>query len=287
MGIEWLGPDEALRAGAEMHYRFTNTDMETFGTVLRCEPPFLLEHSFADHFPPGAIVVWSLAPEGDGTRLTLTHRFRAPDDAPRTAAGWASLLDRLGAELRGETMPSGMEDWRRLRDDFAAAFPRAARRDGRSVVEDGFPALRFERVLAHRPDDVWAALVQPEAIARWLQAEASVEPWSGGNFTLVFQGGPHGMNGRITRWEPPSVLEYTWPEAHARGDSRVRWQLQPDGTGCLLILTHVLRPGGDAADFASGWHWHLDALDRALLGEAVSFDEPRWKILRKIYNVTL
>jgi uncharacterized protein YndB with AHSA1/START domain len=287
MGIEWLGPDEALRTGAEMHYRFTNMDMETRGTVLRCEPPALLEHSFSDHFPPGAIVTWSLAPEADGTRLTLTHRFRGPEDAPRTAAGWASLLGQLDAALGGHTPQGGMEEWRRWRDDFAASFPPAAIRDGRSMTEDGFPALRFERVMAHPPEKIWSALVEPDAIARWWQAEATVEPRLGGKFSLIFQGGPHRMNGEITRWEPPSVLEYTWPETHANGDSLVRWTLRPDVAGCRLTLTHVLRAGGNAADFASGWHWHLDAMDRALLGETVSFDEPRWKTLRKIYQATL
>jgi hypothetical protein len=45
--------------------------------------------------------------------------------------------------------------------------------------------------------------------------------------------------------------------------------------------------GGDLADFASGWHWHLDALDRALGGETVPFDAQRWRLLRKVYEMTL
>ncbi len=54
-----------------------------------------------------------------------------------------------------------------------------------------------------------------------------------------------------------------------------------------MVLTHRLDAGGDLTDFASGWHWHLDALDKALEGETVPFDEQRWRLLRKVYEMTL
>jgi len=46
MGVEWL-PDASapLILGGPFRYRFKNTDMETQGTVLRLEPPHVLEHS--------------------------------------------------------------------------------------------------------------------------------------------------------------------------------------------------------------------------------------------------
>lgn len=43
-------------------------------------------------------IVWSLEPEGDGTRLRLEHHgLTAPEDVQRNEAGWAHLLDRLAA----------------------------------------------------------------------------------------------------------------------------------------------------------------------------------------------
>ena len=155
-----------------------------------------------------------------------------------------------------------------------AAFPCSP--DGRISSVDGAPALHFQRLLRHPPEAVWRALTDPAALARWMQAEAVVDPRLGGRFEMIFQGGPHRMAGEITRWEPPSVLEYTWPEKSAGGDSLVRFTLRPTEGGCVLTLRHVLRGGGDVADFASGWHWHLDCLDAALVGEARAFDEPRW-----------
>jgi len=287
MGAEWLGSDDALRPGSAMHLRFTDTDMESRGEVLRFEAPHVLEHSFFDNLPPGSVVCWVLSAEGEFCRLTLTHRFRATEDAPRHAAGWLGLLNRLGETLDGVAPSGGMDRWRFWRDAFAADFPAAATRDGRRIDVDGMPAIRFRRVLAHQPDVVWRALIEPAAMARWLQAEAAVDPRVGGCFQLVFQGGPDRMDGEITQFDPPSLLEYTWPESSAHGNSVVRFELRPDRDGCHLTLTHVLRAGGEMADFASGWHWHLDALDAALLGRGRAFDRERWAALRQVYEATL
>jgi uncharacterized protein YndB with AHSA1/START domain len=286
MGVEWLGGDAPLREGGPFTYRFRNSDMETRGTVLRLEPPHLLEHSWFESLPPASVVRWALAPDGDGCILTLTHFFRAPDDAPRTAAGWTQLLGSLAASLGEEAQEGGKEGWREQRDRYAASFPAEATRDGRLTEENGSPALRFERQLARPVEAVWAALVEPESIARWL-ATAEVEPRPGGRFHLDFHGGQSIVDGRITRWEPARLLEYSWPEKNANGNSLVRWELSVAAEGTRLVLTHRLDAGGDLADFASGWHWHLDALDRALDGEGVAFERDRWQMLRKVYRMTL
>lgn len=286
MGVEWLGGDAPLREGGPFNYRFRGPDIETRGTVLRLESPRLLEHSWFDNQPPGSIVRWSLEADGDGCILTLTHLFRAPEDAPRTAAGWTDLLGSLARSLGEQPGEGEMDNWPAQRDRYAASFPPEATRDGRLGAENGSPALRFERQLAKPPETVWTALTQPESLARWLTA-AQVEPRVGGRFHLDFHSGQSIIDGRITRWEPERLLEYSWPEKNANGDSLVRWELSPVGAGTRLVLTHRLDAGGDLADFASGWHWHLDALDKALEGETVPFDEQRWRLLRKVYEMTL
>lgn len=283
MGVEWLSGDTPLREGGPFDYRFHDSDMASRGTVLRLEPPRLLEHSWFDNLPPGSVVRWALEPDGDGCILTLTHVFRAPDDAPRTAAGWTMILQSLASSLGEERDGQG---WREQRDAYAAAFPSEATRDGRVAEENGKPAIRFERMLAKPPKAVWTALTEPESIARWL-TRAEVEPHAGGRFHLDFHDGQSIVDGRITRWEPPRLLEHGWPEKSANGDSLVRWELSPAGEGTKLVLTHRLDAGGDLADFASGWHWHLDALDRALEGETVPYDAQRWRMLRKVYEMTL
>jgi uncharacterized protein YndB with AHSA1/START domain len=289
MGVEWLGEVGPLRVGAPFDYRFANTDMESRGRVLALEPPHVLEHSWFNNIPPGSVVRWSLERDGEGCVLTLTHSAGPPDDGPRTAAGWTQILETLAASL-GEpdaAIGGGMDAWRRRRDEYAAAFPPQALRDGRRVEVGGQPALRFERRLKRPAPAVWCALVEPEALKRWLQAEATVDPRPGGRFHVILGGGSSPMQGRILRWEPPQVLEYTWPEAAAGPDSVVRFEVFDDPAGSRLVLTHILPRNEELADFASGWHWHLDALERALGGETVEFDRPRWAALKGAYTATL
>ena len=289
MGVEWLGDDGDLREGSAFDYRFRNTDMESRGRILRLEAPWLLEHTWFDNVPPGAVVRWELKSEGDVCRLTLTHRFGAPDDAPRTAAGWTQLLEALAASLGEPGAPAdwGKARWRAARDAYALAFPPEATRDGRRVEIDGAPALRFERRLAKAPETVWAALIEPESLARWMQADAVVEPRLGGRFDLGLDNGRVPTQGRITGWDASRVLEFTWTESQAAGHSLVRFELAAEEKGTRLTLTHIFKPSEDPIGLAEGWHWHLDALERTLEGETVTMDRERLEALRRIYAATL
>jgi uncharacterized protein YndB with AHSA1/START domain len=290
MGIEWLGDAGPLEAGARFDYRFANTDMETRGHVLVIDPPRVFEHSWFENIPPAAIIRWALEHDGPGCVLTLTHTRGPPEDGPRTAAGWTQLFEALEAELDGHPPGSaggGMEAWRRRRDEYAAAFPPEALRDGRRVEVDGRPALRFERRLAWPPEAVWAALVDPGALRRWLRAEVVVDPVAGGRFHLLLADGATRVDGVIRRWEPPRVLEYTWPDTSAGEDSLVRYEIFADGEGSRLVLTHALTAGGEPGAFAAAWHWRLDTLESTLAGEARPVDQQRLSALRHAYDVTL
>ena len=64
-------------------------------------------------------VTFDLAPEGDGVRLTLTHR-RVPDAGTRlgVSAGWHAHLDLLEAGLSGRTPVPHWVNFTRLRDEY-------------------------------------------------------------------------------------------------------------------------------------------------------------------------
>jgi uncharacterized protein YndB with AHSA1/START domain len=280
MAVEWLGGEAPLQEGGPFHYRFANTDIESVGRVLRLQPPRLFEHSWFENVPPGAVVRWELEPEGTGSRLTLTHRFGGPDDAPRNAAGWTELLRRLEHALdepgAGPWSPS---DWRALRDQYAASLGEAASLDARWVDTAEGQAVRFVRVLDHPVQTVWALLTDPRAMARWMQADMQVEPRVGGRFRAAFHGMQAVGEGEVTAWDPPRRFAFTWPDA-------VSFTLEPHPAGCRLTLDTRVAPER-AADNAAGWHWHLDALQRALLGETVGWEWPRIQALHKIYDATL
>jgi uncharacterized protein YndB with AHSA1/START domain len=115
--------------------------------------------------------------------------------------------------------------------------------------ENGRSVLRMQRRLKHRPEKVWAALVEPDRLAEWFPTTARPEPRVGG--TVEFGFGP---SGTVTDYEPPTLIAYTW------GDDHLRWEVEPDGDGALLRLVHTFADRAGGASFAAGWHTCIAAL---------------------------
>lgn len=92
---------------AEVGHRFT-LDMGPFGQqpceVLEVDPERLLRYRFAAG-TLDTLITWRLAPEGQGTRLTLTHEGFNLDSPMGRAAfegmrnGWPAVLGRLATLL--------------------------------------------------------------------------------------------------------------------------------------------------------------------------------------------
>lgn len=137
------------------------------------------------------------------------------------------------------------------------------------------PALRLERRLAHPAEKVWRALTERPHLEQWFPGPFTGELEAGG--VIEFDSPGHGMpamTGRVLEVDPPRVLAYTW-------DSDVlRWELVPDGAGCVLVLEHTFDDRPDAASFAAGWQTCFDALDAALAGAADADAAPtdRWQL---------
>ena len=62
--------------------------------------------------------------------------------------------------------------------------------------------------------------------------------------------------------EEPKLLEYSW------GESDLRWELEPLGSGTRLTLWHNIDRRFIAWG-AAGWHIGFDVLERLLAGEPV------------------
>jgi uncharacterized protein YndB with AHSA1/START domain len=96
------------------------------GTVLRYEPPHLLEYTWGIKAPGGSMldstVRFELEARGDRVALTLTHRPVMPGFETRTLAGWHSLLDALRGRLNGTEPSDGVAAMRaRLREYEASS----------------------------------------------------------------------------------------------------------------------------------------------------------------------
>lgn len=134
---------------------------------------------------------------------------------------------------------------------------------GDAVLEDhqGRTVLRFERALPHPPERVWDALTEPDELRNWHPSPFELDPRVGGTVRFVPpQGGASG-DGVVIAYEPPRVLAYSW------GEDELRWQIEPDGSGSRLVLTHTFDDRLKAARDAAGWDVCLAALERSLTGE--------------------
>lgn len=126
-------------------------------------------------------------------------------------------------------------------------------RDGRAV-------LRFERVLRHPPERVWAALTETDDLRRWHPSPFALETRVGGAVDYLPPDGAAFGQGKVMAYEPPHVFAYTW------GEDLLRWELTAHDDGTLLVLTHTFEDRNKAARDAAGWDLCLGALDSALSG---------------------
>jgi len=133
-----------------------------------------------------------------------------------------------------------------------------------AVLEDaeGRVSLRFEQRLAQPAERVWRALTEPAELRTWHPTPFTFEPREGGAVRHPSSAGAPAMpDGRVTAFDPPRLLAYTW------GDDELRFELYADGAGTRLVLVHAFADRFKAARDAAGWHVCLRALAGLLDGE--------------------
>ena len=91
------------------------------------------------------------------------------------------------------------------------------------VLRDGERVgLRFVRRFAHPVERVWAALTESDQLQFWMPCDIVGERRAGADITLPFwpaqvekyQLEETTLTGRIERWDPPTVFQ--WTEVHRR-----------------------------------------------------------------------
>lgn len=123
----------------------------------------------------------------------------------------------------------------------------------------GFCELRLTRYYRAAPDEVWAALTDPDSLARWLARPGRLELRRGGSFELELGNGET-MNGRVRSIDPSRLLEVDWADA-GEEPSIVRFELSPDGGGTVLVLDHRRIDAQVGMRYIARWERHLGRLD--------------------------
>ena len=79
-------------------------------------------------------------------------------------------------------------------------------------------------------------------------------------------------------FDPPSLMELRW------ADDVLRFEIEPDGSGCILRLTVTFPEHGKAARDAAGWQVCLERFGHALDGSAPPWQPPeRWRVVHRAY----
>lgn len=139
-------------------------------------------------------------------------------------------------------------------------------------------SLTLRRRFDAAPAKVWRAWTEPQALKQWFGpaeivsvpvAEIDLRP--GGRFRVVMRAGDgerHEVSGRYLELVPERRLVFSWAWASTpERVSRVTVQIEPDGRGAALTLTHEQFFDEAARDgHHHGWTGSMVKLE-ALLGE--------------------
>lgn len=113
----------------------------------------------------------------------------------------------------------------------------------------------------------------------WFPADIEGERAAGAKLRFVFRNGEGPpSDGELLVYEPPSTLELRWE------DEILRFDLRPEGEGCVLTFVDTLDELGKASPDGAGWHVCLDVLAHHLAGE----EPPRshtvqWQDVHEVY----
>ena len=143
--------------------------------------------------------------------------------------------------------------------------------------------VRFERLYDFSPEELWAALTEPDRLRGWLASAPRFEHAIGGTIELEFDGESGPTGGTVLVWDPPNVLEYEWRHP-GESESVLRFEVVPqEAGGTLLVLDHRRLDSNAAPGYAAGWHSHLDALEQ-LFGSTSHDWYTRYEALRPHYE---
>lgn len=129
--------------------------------------------------------------------------------------------------------------------------------------------IQREIRLPQRREEVWQAITNSTSLAEWMYPN-DFEPRIGHAFTFRVPPKPEvGFDGLtvncvVLECEPPSRLMFSW-SAGGLADSRVSFQLEPDGEGTRLFFEH--------SGFDVSQPWGLQAFKGAQFGWAKMLEQ--------------
>ena len=142
--------------------------------------------------------------------------------------------------------------------------------------------VHVEDVYDTSVDDLWAAITEPERLARWI-AQVSGDLRVGGGFSVTFTSSWEGV-GAVLACEPPHRLMVSTRE-ESGSETVIEALVSPEGDRARLVVEERGLDVDAAPYHAAGWQVHLEDLGAALAGRPVSDWSARWKQLAPAYGI--
>lgn len=118
-------------------------------------------------------------------------------------------------------------------------------------------SVRFTRRYAAPPADVWAAVTEPESVARWLGRVRAGRIATGAEAELEVDGKPVCVGVRVLEPERRLALDWHPPDEEP---SVVRFELTADGDGTMLVLEHDRLDDRTCMRYGGVWTRAVDRL---------------------------
>lgn len=157
---------------------------------------------------------------------------------------------------------------------------------------DGIGVVRIEDRFETTIDDLWAAITEPDRLARWHgQVEGDLRP--GGAFRVYLEANDIESAGRVEACEPPRRLLVTTretDESYRKGqgvppfDGTLEATLTADGNQTILVIEVRGMPFDKIAFYGAGWQIHAENLAAYLAERERGDTEARWDELVPLYQ---
>ena len=157
---------------------------------------------------------------------------------------------------------------------------------------NGKGVVRIEARYDTGIDDLWAAITDPDRLARWHgQVEGDLRP--GGTFRLYVEASDIDSTGRVEACEPPRRLLVTTretDESYRKGqgvppfDASLEATLTADGDHTMLVIEVQGMPLDKIAFYGAGWQIHAESLAAHIAGRELGDGEARWDELVPAYQ---
>jgi len=130
--------------------------------------------------------------------------------------------------------------------------------------------LSIERRFDHPPKKVWRVITKRELLKQWFPCDV-VGDWKvGAKLDFIFPPEQavdipdEDLHGEVLAVDEPQLLEFRW------GTHSMKFELKPDGDGCLFRLAEAFDEKAWCARNAAGWEMCIESLDLILEGAAIA-----------------